>query len=288
MVEIYDSKQKKVITEPQFAGSVLGFLYNTIIGRLLLKAIFLHPFFWRMAAVLQKRPSTKVRVRKYIEKYHIVPGDYVDSNWRSFYDFFNRQLKPGVVLLSGSVDEVISVAEAKLLAVPVTGDLVVTIKHRTYDLASIVGSADLLLGYEGGTALIYRLSMHNYHRYIFPTQGAISFSKKHKGVLHTVSSISNSYPVYSINQREVTVLNTAHFGEMIMIEIGAMMAGKIINYEVSEFEAGQEKGRFEIGGSTILVLYKKATIELNDTINKYSKNGIEVTVGAGEVIGKYV
>ena len=288
MIQVYDAKQKKLITEDQFGGDFLVFLYNTVMGRLLLKVIFLQPWFWKCTAVLQKRRSTIGRVNDYIRKYSIVKGKYVDGDWYSFYDFFGRQLKPGAIKFPASPLEVIAIAEAKLLVVPISRDCVVEVKHRTYDLASIVGSSELAAEYEGGTALIYRLSMHNYHRYLFPDDGAIVSTKRYKGVLHTVSSIAANYPVYSINQRHVSVLDTAHFHTVVMVEVGAMMAGKVVNHPVQSFERGQEKGYFEIGGSTILVLYKKATIVLNNDITKYSQKGIEVAVDIGESIGKNV
>lgn len=288
MVKVYDSQRKEIIIEDQFKSDFLRFLYNTVLGRLLLRIVFMQSWFWKYAASFQKLRSTSSRVNRYVKKYDIAPTDYTQSDWRSFYDFFGRQLKPGAIKLPTSRHALIAIAEAKLLAVSITSGLTLTVKHRKYDLTSIVGSRELAEQYKGGTALVYRLSMHNYHRYLFPDDGRLLSTNHFTGVLHTVSSISRDYPVYSINQRVVSVLSTEYFSEVVMIEVGAMMVGKIVNTVTTRFSRGQEKGSFKIGGSTIILLYKKATIELKDEIKKYNERGIEVMVNIGEGIGHHV
>ena len=63
------------------------------------------------------------------------------------------------------------------------------------------------------------------------------------------------------------------------------MVGKIVNHGHKEFEKGQEKGYFEFGGSTIVLLLKENAVILDDDIIKYSQQGIETKVFAGEKIG---
>ena len=76
-----------------------------------------------------------------------------------------------------------------------------------------------------------------------------------------------------------------NLGKVIQIEIGALLVGKIINHNNKTFIKGQEKGYFEFGGSTIVLLLKENTVILDDDIIKYSQQGIEVKVSAGEKIG---
>ena len=64
-----------------------------------------------------------------------------------------------------------------------------------------------------------------------------------------------------------------------------MIIGKIVNEDKMTFKKGEEKGHFEFGGSTIIVLLNKK-IKFNDKILDNSKKNIETIVKMGEQIGK--
>lgn len=50
-------------------------------------------------------------------------------------------------------------------------------------------------------------------------------------------------------------MHTKNFGDVIQIEVGAMMVGKIVNYDgKTDIKRGEEKGKFLYGGSTIILL----------------------------------
>ena len=93
------------------------------------------------------------------------------------------------------------------------------------------------------------------------------------------------YKVFTENTREYTVLATENFGKVIQMEIGAIMVGKITNHKLSGRVArGMEKGCFEFGGSTIVVLVKKDMMKFQmDFIDKLKKHK-EVPVYLGESI----
>ena len=70
------------------------------------------------------------------------------------------------------------------------------------------------------------------------------------------------------------------------MEVGALMVGKINNYHgVSHIKKGMEKGRFEFGGSTILLFFKKDTVDISKDILENTKKGYETIVKMGEEIG---
>ena len=58
------------------------------------------------------------------------------------------------------------------------------------------------------------------------------------------------------------------------------MVGKINNDNKITFSKGDEKGYFELGGSTIVVLTNNQ-IKIDDDIIKYSNKGIETKVKYG-------
>ena len=58
--------------------------------------------------------------------------------------------------------------------------------------------------------------------------------------------------------------------------------GKIVNEEVTKFKRGEEKGHFEFGGSTVILLFKKDQIKINKKIIENSKKEIETIVKLGD------
>ena len=58
-------------------------------------------------------------------------------------------------------------------------------------------------------------------------------------------------------------MKTKNFGQVTQVEVGAMMVGRIVNnHEAGSFSRGEEKGRFEFGGSTIVLLVEKDKVKM--------------------------
>lgn len=74
-----------------------------------------------------------------------------------------------------------------------------------------------------------------------------------------------------------------------MMEVGALLVGKIVNHQDRALvRRGQEKGFFQFGGSTVVLLFQKDTIEIDHDILKNSKRDMETVVKYGEKIGMSV
>ena len=85
---------------------------------------------------------------------------------------------------------------------------------------------------------------------------------------------------------EYCLLKTERFGTLIQMEVGAMMVGRICNYHGPRYvKKGSEKGRFEFGGSTILLLVQKGQATFREKFLKNTAQGIETQVEMGEWIG---
>lgn len=75
---------------------------------------------------------------------------------------------------------------------------------------------------------MFRLCVEDYHRYIYVDDGVKSENVKIPGVLHTVNPVANdSFPIYKENAREFSLLCSENFGTVLMMEVGAMMVGKL-------------------------------------------------------------
>lgn len=81
-------------------------------------------------------------------------------------------------------------------------------------------------------------------------------------------------------------MNTDNFGEVVQIEVGAMLVGKIENHhEIHAFVRGEEKGMFKYGGSTIMLLLKKDAAKIDEGVFRATAAGEEIPVIMGQKIG---
>lgn len=76
---------------------------------------------------------------------------------------------------------------------------------------------------------------------------------------------------------------------ILFFSYAIILYGKIVNNNNKYFNKLEEKGYFDYGGSTIVQLFKKDTISIEEEIMEKSKLDIETKVEIGMKIGdKYV
>ncbi|WP_312541034.1 phosphatidylserine decarboxylase [Enterococcus sp.] len=230
---------------------------------------------------------SRIFIPIFVSKNNINTDKYVNKRYTSFNDFFIRKLR-----------ELPEAAKSKdcLLYAPCEGNLLIkpiseenfSIKKAHYSLSRLLDDEILAQEFEGGIACIFRLTPKHYHRFHYFEDGKIMFRKKIGGKLHTVQPIAMEHvPVFHENSRELTVMETRHFGKVIQIEIGAMLVGRIKNHaEHTFFSKFEEKGYFEFGGSTIILLFKKNHLEGIDMYLSDSKLNIESPIDVFQVLGR--
>ena len=277
----YDRKQKKVVEEIEYQKGTLEYLYNTKSGRLLLKAFVARPWISKLNGLYQKSFLSKRKIKTFAEKYRIGLSKDELRKYRSFNDFFIRKHKP---VKRKNKNELVAIADSKLSIYDITDDLRLKIKNTTYSTEEILENRKIASFFEGGKCLVFRLAVSDNHHYNYIDDGKLAFHKKIKGVLHTIRPISEKYRVFCRNSREVSLLNTKNLGYVAQIEIGATLVGKIKNNGKQSFKKNDEKGYFEFGGSTIVVLLNK-DIQFDEDIVQANSDGIETQVFAGEKIG---
>ncbi len=267
-------------------GKLLALLYRTKPGRAALK-ILTDPLVSRLAGAALEHPLSTVAIPPFVMKKHIRMADYAQEKFRSFNDFFTRPVKPSARPIDRDPDALIAPCDAKLTVVPVTEQTHFAVKGADYSLASFLGCKKLAKRFAGGQCLIFRLTPDDYHRYCYPDDCCPGRTRCIEGVLHTVNPVSaETVKVYHENTRTVTLLKTAHFGDMLQIEVGAMLVGKIVNHPHGKRVArGIEKGYFEFGGSTIVLVLAPGAAEIDPQIIRNTENGAETLVRYGSRIG---
>ena len=270
----YDLKNDKYIDIKK--SKSLDFLYNTLFGRLILK-IATRKFVANLYARYMNSILSKHKIKTFIKKNNIDISEYEEKEYKSFNDFFIRKIKKDKRPIS---DGLIAICDSKLSVYKIDKDSKFKIKNSIYTTEELIREKN---NYK--YALVFRLCVDDYHHYIYPDKGKVLNTKHINGILHTVQPIAfKKYKVFNENDREVTFLDCENLGDVCFIEVGAMMVGKIVNENKTTFNKGEEKGHFEFGGSTVIVLLNKDA-KFNKKIIYNSKREIETIVKLGEKIG---
>lgn len=284
----YADRNGKIIEEETGQDRLLRFLYEERAGRSLLSVLTRPAISKAAGAFLGSRLSSWL-VGPFIRKNHIDMSDYEKKAYRSYNDFFTRRIKPGRRPIDPDGDALISPCDGKVTICPIDGDSRLTIKGISYTTASLLKNPSLAGRFAGGTAVIIRLTVDNYHHYCYAASGIKSFNVKVGGIYHTVNPTAAALmPIYRENAREYCLIRTPHFGTLLQMEVGAMMVGKITNRHVGRMlvEKGDEKGYFEFGGSTVILLLQKDRAALDPVLVSNTKKGCETLVRMGERLGK--
>ena len=278
----YDRKKKRTVNYGEHKQGMVEFLYKTIPGRIMLKTCLARPWFSKLAGVYYNSKLSQKDIAPFISSNYVNMYGSTVADYNTFNEFFTR--KNTKLVVDENREHLIAVADSKLSCYDIDDNLVLHIKNSTYSVADLIGSKQLAKSFAGGKCLVFRLSVNDNHRYIYCDSGNCAARKVIKGELHTVRAISEKYNVFSRNCREVMLLDMDNLGRVGWIEVGALLVGKIINHKKPSFVRGEEKGYFEFGGSTIILLVKKE-IEIDEDIVRANAEGLEAQVMAGERIG---
>lgn len=265
----------------------LSFLYGHRLTRLLLKPL-VSPIISRLSGMILDSKLSCVAIRPFIMKNNINMDEFEPVLYTSYNDFFKRKIKAGTRPYSSNEKEFISPCDSRLSVYKINGNAHFVIKNTPYTVKALLKSQKLANKYEGGYIWVFRLCVDDYHRYIYPVSGMKTKNRRIAGVFHTVNPVANDYfPIYKENTREYCLIRNQTFGDVIMMEVGAMLVGKIenIHHNARQVSRGMEKGNFAFGGSTIILITEKDTVNPNANIIMNSLKNVETRVLQGETVG---
>lgn len=282
----YIDLQGKKVSNITNQDKLLSFLYTNIFGRMLLKPL-IQPQVSKLAGRYLSSAHSKWLISKFIERNEINMDIYEECDYSSFNDFFTRKIKQDSRPVPEDLDVLISPCDCLATVYPIQENTTFSIKNTEYTLRSLLRSPRLAKRFRGGYAYVLRLTVEDYHRYLYSVSGKQSKNYHIDGTFHTVNPIANDYlPIYKENTREYTVIRSKEFGDVLQMEVGALLVGKISNHKQSTVVTrGEEKGFFEYGGSTIVVLTQKGRVTPRSDLLTNSKNGYETKVLQAHPLG---
>ncbi|MDQ0222392.1 phosphatidylserine decarboxylase [Streptococcus moroccensis] len=284
MTQIYHKEKRQLIDLPDYQSQLVDKLYKTKWGRFL-QPIVTWPPFSELLLVKEKLPSSRRKIQTFCDTYQINLAEFETRDYPHFAAFFTRtpllKARPRC-----SEEQVMAVADAKLRVQSISAGETIVVKGQIYPLAELLQDQTLASLFEGGWLCLYRLGVEDVHRYLYAETGPVLASKRIPGKLHSIRDmVHQELPVFKENRRAFEVYQTS-VGQVLQMEVGALLVGAIHNPGHLEASRGQEKGYFSLGGSSILVLYQKNKVSFDQEILEYSKRGIEVQVKMGQAIGR--
>lgn len=292
----YDRETQGVCVREEPSDKLLSITYGTVVGRMLLKVMAGR---WPSSlwGHLMESALSRRRIKGFCDKNGITDESLVSDGYapidgyESFAAFFSRS-RP--VACAGAPRVLYSPVDGYLTSHRIGEGLSVDIKGTIYTLSELLGEDGGHVVQQGwqeafcnGHCLAFRLSLTDYHHFHYPATGRRKSFYEIAGELHSVRRVASGKRPFSRNKRSVSLLELDGFGTVAMIEIGAMLVGRIEQDELEAkgtFVAGAHKGGFALGGSTVVLLMGDG-VAIDPDIVQAGARGLETRVRAGTRIG---
>ena len=216
---------KKTTSQDKF----LKFVYTHTATRVLMRPLLLQAVS-RLGGKLLNTKVSAVFAGLFARTHGIDLNKYEKQKFDSYNDFFTRKIKAEERPVNREDNVLISPCDGKVSVYPIHENGQFFIKHTPYTTHRLIRDAKLARHYMGGWAVVIRLTVDDYHRYCYVADGEKTYQRRIPGIFHTVNPIANDIcPIYKMNSREYCLVKYEKLGTVLMMEVGALMVGKIRN-----------------------------------------------------------
>ncbi len=287
-----DRRSRALLTERVYADGFLHWLYNTRSGTSL-AGLLTQPWLSRLYGRANNSAWSRRRIRPFVEQMGIDLESSMKriDEFKSFNDFFTREIQRASRPVCEEPDACVAPADGKLLAYPrVEAQQSFRIKRSRFNLGELLGDPAEAIRFAGGSLVVSRLGLADCHHFHFPDSGVPEAARAIPGRLHAGGpyALRTLVPFFTENQRMVTRFESDQFGPMAIVEIGALSVGSIRQRFESgaRVAKGDPKGCFELGGSTVVLLFRPGAIRLDADLCAATSRELETLVRRGEAIGR--
>lgn len=291
-IRYFDRYDRTTKTEKVFGERWLRFAYDNPVGRFAVWLAFRRAFFSWYYGRRMNDPRSDMQIIRFIGDYDIKVSDFVKSpfEFKTFNEFFHRALKPESRPIEPGTGVAVFPADGRHLAFPdVDRADGFYVKGAKFNMEELLGDADLAGRLSGGSMLISRLCPSDYHRFHFPVAGIPGEPRPVRGSLYSVNPIALRRNINYLvrNKRFVTLVESALFGTVAMVEVGATNVGSIIQSFVPGRPVlkGEEKGLFAFGGSCVITVFARSRIVFDADIIRQSESCTETYARMGDRMG---
>jgi phosphatidylserine decarboxylase len=287
-----DRKTGAVVSDSIYASKFMEWCYNTFSGNFLTDLILSRGFFSRLYGWYYRQTWTKSKISAFATAMRIDLSELTKplESFGSFSEFISREINLSQRKINDNPDICVSPVDGRIMVYPhINADSSFCIKNGLFNLRTLLQDQVLADRYHGGALATFRLYLADYHHFHFPVDGLAHESRSIPGRYYATSPYSVQYPVpfYGVNHRMLTLVESERFGLVTLMEIGAFTVGSICqHYSPDErVSKGQHKGWFELGGSSLALLFERNAIRFDSDLCANTEAGIETYVRMGESIG---
>ncbi|KAF6515187.1 hypothetical protein HZS61_005093 [Fusarium oxysporum f. sp. conglutinans] len=236
-------------------------------------------------------PASKQQISKFVDYYGINMDDFDPSDineYNTFEDFFARAHKAGSRPIHRPDDALtaVVVADSRVVAYESVAETKkIWIKGHDFSITNLVMDTQLGSKYENAAVASFRLSPQDYHRYHSPVTGKIKLFRSIPGDYYQVDPVAlqSQVDILTRNRRAYVIIETAEFGDVLFVAIGATNVGSVVIHEQFQksgvqVNKGDELGHFQFGGSSIIVAFQMERIKFDNDLLQLSKRRIQVSV----------
>ncbi|KAJ3683235.1 hypothetical protein LUZ60_013462 [Juncus effusus] len=298
---VYDRRTKRLVEEIIDGKIVLSMraIYQSTVGLALINAgvkDLLQNLSEKQGKQMSSLESAK-DIPKFIEFFqdqiNMDEVKYPLEHFKTFNEFFVRELKDGARLIASPERDEIAVcaADCRLMAFDsITESTRLWIKGRKFSIEGLLGKDNCSDSLKNGSLVIFRLAPQDYHRFHVPVSGTVESFVEIPGFLYTVNPIavnSKYCNVFTENKRVVSIISSPDFGKVAFVAIGATMVGSITftKKKGDHVRKGDEFGYFAFGGSTVICVFEKDSVQIDDDLLANSNRSLETLVTVGTSLG---
>lgn len=242
-------------------------------------------------------------VSAYCRAYGVELDDYVlpPAGFRTFDQFFTRELKPGKRPVPDDTAVVVSPADGRIEdAGAIDADARLVIKGCTYTVAELLGDPASFADFAGGQFFVVYLSPRDYHRVHAPVTGEVCAVHHVGGTLFPVNQIGVRHirKLFARNERVAVHQQSALHGRVCTVMVGAIGVGRIslsfddkvltnagppvghkvyLDGNAPSLARAQELGTFHLGSTAIVFLRPEGRWEMAKQVGDRVQMG-EATV----------
>lgn len=293
-IKYFNREKQQLEVEKVYGDGAIRWLYGSALGRACSSLLCAAPVS-RLYGKWQNTSASKKKIKPFIENFSINIDEYLPQEGReesnpysNFNQFFIRRFKPGRRHFLTSKEVMPAFCEGRYFGYEsIRPEETIPVKGNFLSPKELIANEKWAETFQDGPLLLARLCPVDYHRFHYPDDGNVLDYYRVPGPLHSVNplALKQKQDILITNERQVTILETAHMGKLAYIEVGAICVGKIVQTSALQaFKRGDEKGYFLFGGSTVIVVGEKGKWKPNEDVLEYTKKGIEVYIKLGECL----
>lgn len=288
---VYNRRSGRVDIEQVYGRKWMDIFYGRLWGRRITAALLCRHPLSRLYGRLQKSARSRHKIENFAVRCGIDLSEAAvpQGGFASFNDFFTRRLKPGARPIAQDPNILVAPADSRLQVFTIDSGSRLKIKGTALTVPELLHIPELPASFTFGSCLVFRLAPCDFHRFGYIEDGVQGPIHTIDGPLHSVSPLSLRHQpnIHSTNFRQWCLIQTSRLGMLIQVEVGAMMVGSIVQFNPrgGPCRRGEEKGYFQFGGSTVIVILEPGRVHIDADIRQYSRRGIETLVRYGEAIG---